>query len=78
VEEVVGGDQLDAVERLAACVEERGHTLLALSYLAARPPVASVVVGATRSNQVRANAAATGAWALTASELQDVRRLAGG
>lgn len=79
-EEVVGGDQLDVVERLAAYAEERGHTLLelALSYLAARPAVASVIAGATKSSQVRANAAASGAWALTASELQDVRRLAGG
>ena len=74
-EEVIDGDQLDVVERLAVYAEARGHTLLelALSYLAAHAPVASVIAGATSPAQVRANAAATGAWALT-PELAEVGR----
>jgi aryl-alcohol dehydrogenase-like predicted oxidoreductase len=60
---------LDTVERLLAFAEERGHTLLELAfgYLLARPEVASVIAGATRPEQVRANAAAS-AWTLTAEE----------
>ncbi len=76
-EQVVGGDELELVERLAAYAEGHGHTLLelSLSYLAAHAPVASVIAGATSPAQVRANAAATGAWALTDVELAEVRRL---
>jgi len=73
-EEVVGRDRLDVVERLAAYAEARGHTLLelSLSYLAAHAPVATVIAGATSAEQVAANAAATGEWALTAGELDEV------
>jgi aryl-alcohol dehydrogenase-like predicted oxidoreductase len=76
-EEVLSGDQLDLVERLAAYAEARGHTLLelSLSYLAAHAPVASVIAGATSPAQVRANAAATGAWPFTSDELDAVREL---
>ncbi len=73
-EEVVGGERLDAVERLAAYAEAHGHTLLelALSYLAAHAPVASVIAGATSPDQVRANAAGVGAWPLTIEELTEI------
>jgi aryl-alcohol dehydrogenase-like predicted oxidoreductase len=66
-----------AVEALAAFAESRGHTLLelAVSWLLARPQVASVIAGATRPAQVRANAAAA-TWRLTAEELAEVDRLA--
>ena len=77
---LLGRGTLDTVERLAAYAEARGHTLLelALSYLAAQAPVASVITGATSTEQVHANAAATGAWALTADELAEARRLVDG
>ena len=70
--------ELDVVERLAAYAEARGHTLLelSLSYLAAHAPVATVIAGATSPAQVRANAAATGAWRLTVAELDEVAGLA--
>lgn len=76
-EEVVGRHHLEVIERLAAYAEARGHTLLelSLSYLAAHAPVASVIAGATSPAQVRANAAATGAWPLAAGELEAVRAL---
>ena len=38
-----------------------------MSYLASNPLVASVIAGATRPEQVRANAAAAG-WRLSAAE----------
>ncbi|NLE23470.1 MAG: aldo/keto reductase [Actinobacteria bacterium] len=78
-EKVIGGGRLTVIERLAAYAERRGHTLLelALSYLAAHEPVASVIAGATKPEQVRVNAAATGAWRLDPEELAEVARLAG-
>ena len=57
-------------EKLGDFAEERGHTLLelAFSWLLARPPVSSVIAGATKPEQVKANVAA-GGWALTAEDL---------
>jgi aryl-alcohol dehydrogenase-like predicted oxidoreductase len=53
-------DRVEALERYA---EDRGVTLLdvAIGGLATMPAVASVIAGATKPEQVRANAAA-GAW----------------
>ena len=78
-EDVISLRELDAVERLAAYGEAHGHTLLelSLSYLAAHAPVASVIAGATKPEQARADAAATGAWLLTAAELDEIGLLAG-
>ena len=63
--------QYDRVEVLAAFAEERGVTLLevAIGGLAAQEPVASVIAGATKPEQVRANAAA-GAWEPTGGDLE--------
>jgi aryl-alcohol dehydrogenase-like predicted oxidoreductase len=76
-EDVVEGGKLDVTARLAAFAEARGHTLLelALSWLASRPRVVSVIAGATSPEQVRANAAAAGAWTLDPDELAEVDRL---
>jgi aryl-alcohol dehydrogenase-like predicted oxidoreductase len=65
---------LDAVERLAAFAEGRGHSLLELAnaWLLARPAVASVIAGARTPEQVRANAAAAGAWRLDAALLAEL------
>jgi aryl-alcohol dehydrogenase-like predicted oxidoreductase len=69
------GDRLtetrfDVVEALTSFAKERGVGLLdvAVSGLAAQPAVASVIAGATRPEQVRANAAA-GLWEPTAEDL---------
>ena len=66
-------DRLDLVEALTGYATQRGRSLLevAIGGLAARPAVASVIAGATRPEQVRANAAA-GAWEPTAEELADL------
>jgi aryl-alcohol dehydrogenase-like predicted oxidoreductase len=66
-------DRVEALERFAA---ERGRTLLevAVGGLAARPAVASVIAGATKPDQVRANAAA-GEWVPSDEDLAALDRL---
>jgi aryl-alcohol dehydrogenase-like predicted oxidoreductase len=72
----IDGPRLDQVERLRAWGEAHGASLLevAIGGLAAVTPVASVIAGATRPEQVRANAAA-GVWEPTAAELAELRAL---
>ena len=69
-------EDLDAVDRLRAFAEQRGVSLLdvAIGGLAAEPGVGSVIAGATKPEQVRANAAA-GDWEPTADELAELRSL---
>lgn len=66
-------DNLAAVERLTALAEGHGRSVveLAIAWLAARPAVSSVIAGATRPEQVTANAAA-GDWVLGPDELAAV------
>lgn len=61
------------VERLAALCEAHGHTLLelAMSWLASRPLVASVIAGATTPEQVELNVRAVN-WRLTAEDLSAI------
>ena len=69
-------DDLDAVERLRAFGERHGASLLevAIGGLAAVAGVASVIAGATKPEQVRANAAA-GAWEPSPDALAELRSL---
>jgi len=68
--------RFDVVEALEAFARERGHTLLelAMSWLAGIPHLASVIAGATKPEQVRANAAAVG-WLLTDEDRTDLDRI---
>jgi aryl-alcohol dehydrogenase-like predicted oxidoreductase len=68
--------KLDRVERLEALASERGATLLevAIGGLLAQPAVTSVIAGATRPEQVRANALA-GDWEPAAEDLAALRSL---
>jgi aryl-alcohol dehydrogenase-like predicted oxidoreductase len=70
-------EHFDVVERLQAFADRRGVSLLdvAIGGLAAVPGVASVIAGATKPEQVRANAAA-GAWQPDADALAELRALA--
>lgn len=63
-------------ESLKAFAAARGHTLLdlAMSWLATRPRLASVIAGATSPEQVRANAAAVN-WPLTREDVAEIDRL---
>jgi aryl-alcohol dehydrogenase-like predicted oxidoreductase len=67
---------LDTVERLRAFAGRHGVTLLdvAIGGLAAVDGVASVIAGATKPEQVRANAAA-GEWEPTPEQLDELRSL---
>jgi aryl-alcohol dehydrogenase-like predicted oxidoreductase len=64
---------LDLAQKLGAFAEERGHSLLELAFgwLASQPSVASVIAGASRPDQVQANAVAMG-WVLSASDFERV------
>ena len=77
-ERALSDRRFDVLEALDAYATERGHTLLelAMSWLAALlPHLASVIAGATKPEQVRANAAAVG-WKLTADERAEIDALA--
>ena len=65
-------------EKLGDFAEARGHSLLelAFSWLLARPPVSSVIAGATKPEQITANVAA-GGWALTREDLAEIDRITG-
>lgn len=68
---------LDIVAALTRFAEGRGHTLLelAFSWLVENRSVASIIAGATKPEQVRANVAAS-SWRLTPAELREVDALA--
>ena len=73
-------DSAALVDRLTAFAAARGHSVLdlAIAWLLSFRPVASVIAGATKPEQVRANAAA-GRWELdaaTRAELDGVLRAA--
>jgi len=70
--------RLAVVERLERYAASHGHTLLelALSWLARRPEIASVIAGATSPAQVRANVSAVTAWPLSRRELVEIDALA--
>jgi aryl-alcohol dehydrogenase-like predicted oxidoreductase len=70
-------EQFERVEACTAFAEERGHSLheLAICALASTPGVGSIIAGATKPEQVRANAAAAGAWRLDLDELDALAHL---
>ncbi|MFI4975534.1 MAG: aldo/keto reductase [Caulobacterales bacterium] len=67
----------DKLEKLSSWAEARGHDMLdlAFAWLLGHPVVSSVIAGATRPEQARANAAACG-WRLTPAEVEEVTALA--
>jgi aryl-alcohol dehydrogenase-like predicted oxidoreductase len=66
-------------EKLADFATARGHTLLelAFSWLLSHRPVASVIAGATRPEQLEQNIKA-GQWRLSAEDLAEIDRLTAG
>ena len=71
--ELLSEHNLAIVEDLISFAEARDHTILdlAVSWLLARPIVASVISGATKPEQVRSNADAA-SWSLTEEELAEI------
>ena len=66
----------DLIEALESFAEQRGHSLLELAFawLLARPAVSSVIAGATKPEQVTANAKAV-SWHLTDDDLTQVEAI---
>jgi aryl-alcohol dehydrogenase-like predicted oxidoreductase len=75
-EEVASDEQFELVEALERFAADRGASLLelAIGVLLARPVVSSVIAGATKPDQVRANAAA-GRWAPSEEDLAALESL---
>ncbi len=73
----VGTDeQFDVVEAVARFAAERGVTMIdvAIGALLARRPVSTVIAGATKPEQVRANAAAAG-WVPSDADMAELEEL---
>jgi aryl-alcohol dehydrogenase-like predicted oxidoreductase len=72
-EQLLSDAVMNRVDALDAWARARGHTLLELAcaWLLAHPVVASVIAGATKPEQVVANAAAA-EWQLTAADVAEV------
>ncbi len=72
----IADERFDRVDLCTSFAEERGHTVheLALSALASTPGVGSIIAGATRPEQVRANSEAV-SWQLTADELDTLAQI---
>ncbi|HKR53926.1 MAG TPA: aldo/keto reductase, partial [Chthoniobacterales bacterium] len=67
---------LAIVESLIEFAESKGHTILelAFSWLLSHKPVASVIAGASKPEQVRGNAKAVN-WRLTANDLAQIDQI---
>jgi aryl-alcohol dehydrogenase-like predicted oxidoreductase len=72
----VTDDKLVLVEKLISFAESHGHTILdlAFSWLLAHPATSSVIAGATKAEQVQANAAAAN-WQLSSADLAEIDTL---
>jgi aryl-alcohol dehydrogenase-like predicted oxidoreductase len=75
-DEVFTDEKFDRIEALERYADERGVTLLdvAIGGLAAQPAITSVIAGATKAEQVRANAKA-GDWEPSADDLGALNEL---
>jgi len=64
------------VDGLAAFCKDKGHSMLelAFSWLLAKPVVSSVIAGATKPEQIEANAKACG-WKLSADDLAEIDKI---
>ncbi|MGX5681300.1 aldo/keto reductase [Schumannella luteola] len=67
----------DKIEAFRSFAQERGVSMLAATFgwILAQPALSSVIAGATRPEQVRANAEASVAWRPTPADLDEVSRI---
>jgi aryl-alcohol dehydrogenase-like predicted oxidoreductase len=67
----------DRIERYQAFCDERGVTMLAATFawLLAQPGLASVIAGATKPEQIVANAEAASAWAASPEDIAEIDRI---
>ena len=75
-EQYFSDEKAGMIEALIGFAESRGRTMLelALSWLAARPCVASIITGATKPEQIEANVKAVD-WKLSAEDLAEIDRI---
>ncbi len=75
--QALSDENFAVIGKLRAFAEEHGHTLLelAMSWLAANPVISSVIAGATKPEQVTANAASVN-WKMTDDEVAQINELA--
>ena len=68
----------DTLMKLEKFAQDRGHTMveLAMSWLASKPYVSSVIAGATRPEQVEENARSAD-WRLDAAEMDEIDEIMG-
>jgi aryl-alcohol dehydrogenase-like predicted oxidoreductase len=71
-------ENLGKVDRLSRWAKERDHTVgeLALAWLLSRPEVSTIIAGATKPEQVEANARAA-EWVISESDLAEIDRALG-
>ncbi len=74
---LLSDQNFEVVDALSAWAASHGHSLLdlAFAWLIEKPIIPSVIAGATKPDQVRANAAA-GGWHLSAEDASEVDALA--
>jgi aryl-alcohol dehydrogenase-like predicted oxidoreductase len=74
---LLSDENFEVVDALSAWAASHDHSLLdlAFAWLIEKPVIPSVIAGATKADQVRANAAA-GGWRLSAEEAAEVDGLA--
>ena len=77
-EKQVSDQRIAKVAQFEAFARERGHSVieLAMSWLAAQDVVASIIAGASKPDQVRANVAAAN-WRLTEEDLRTLNAMRG-
>jgi aryl-alcohol dehydrogenase-like predicted oxidoreductase len=75
-EGVLSDENFAIIGKLRAFAEEHGHSLLelAMSWLASKPVIASVIAGATKPEQVKSNAESA-SWRLSDDEMAQVNEL---
>jgi aryl-alcohol dehydrogenase-like predicted oxidoreductase len=75
-QEFLTDDRFDRIEALERFAQEQGHSLLelAIAALASEPGILSVIAGATKPEQVRANAAAA-EWHLNTAQQEGWKAL---
>ncbi len=78
-EEVLEGEKLDKIRRLNAIAQERGQTLaqMALAWNLRLPAVTSVLIGASKVEQIEENVAALQNLSFSQEELQAIDEITG-
>ena len=76
-EAALSGRKFDVIEALERYAADHGRTILelAIAWLAAKPTIASVIAGATKPEQVRANVKAAD-WTLNDKQVQEIDAIA--